>query len=291
MYTMSEYLETWLETYVSPVRAKSTRDGYARAFGHLSQNFFLKNLAEVDALSLQKEVNKLAKVYSRQAQILHVGLNMALNQAVDLELIEDNPMRKVKKPKHRQVHGENLLPDEADRYFLECQQEKAGGLLMLMLCLGLRRNEARGLRNEDLDASGILHVYHQRCSAGDRMPLKSESSRRDIPIPEPLRAIFNGEHGEWVCNVSEKALRSAHKRVLTRCRVERHVTLHGLRHTAATLAMINGEQLTAVQQLLGHKHVSLTADLYVHRNYRIVQHCTNTIFEAFRERVPRLEIV
>ena len=60
--------------------------------------------------------------------------------------------------------------------------------------------------------------------------------------------------------------------------VDRNVTLHGLRHSCATVAILAGCELVTVQKLLGHKHISLTADLYTHRNVKILQRCTNAIF-------------
>ena len=41
------------------------------------------------------------------------------------------------------------------------------------------------------------------------------------------------------------------------------LTAHSLRHTAATLAMINGATLQEVQQLLGHKNINITM-VYLH---------------------------
>ncbi|WP_235498286.1 tyrosine-type recombinase/integrase [Frankia sp. R43] len=40
------------------------------------------------------------------------------------------------------------------------------------------------------------------------------------------------------------------------------ITIHGLRHGAATLALAAGADLKAVQELLGHSTITLTADTY-----------------------------
>jgi integrase len=39
---------------------------------------------------------------------------------------------------------------------------------------------------------------------------------------------------------------------------------HGLRHTAASLAIAAGADLKVVQQMLGHKSATMTLDLYGH---------------------------
>ena len=43
-----------------------------------------------------------------------------------------------------------------------------------------------------------------------------------------------------------------------------HLTPHGLRHTAASLAIAAGANVKVVQQMLGHKTASMTLDLYGH---------------------------
>ncbi|HEY6743024.1 MAG TPA: tyrosine-type recombinase/integrase, partial [Lapillicoccus sp.] len=45
---------------------------------------------------------------------------------------------------------------------------------------------------------------------------------------------------------------------------EPHLTPHGLRHTAASLAIAAGANVKVVQQMLGHKTASMTLDLYGH---------------------------
>ncbi|WP_462203865.1 tyrosine-type recombinase/integrase, partial [Frankia sp. CcWB3] len=42
------------------------------------------------------------------------------------------------------------------------------------------------------------------------------------------------------------------------------ITIHGLRHGAATLALAAGADLKAVQELLGHSTIMITADTYTH---------------------------
>ena len=42
------------------------------------------------------------------------------------------------------------------------------------------------------------------------------------------------------------------------------ITLHGLRHTFASLQLARGEHLKVVQELLGHSSATVTADIYSH---------------------------
>ena len=242
---LTAYIDTWLETYIVPRRAPNTVKAYRYALAHLSAATAQMELAHVDALTLQREVNTLAAVYSRQAQLMYTALRAALSKAVKLGLIEHSPMELVEPPEHETQESEILTPEECQAYINAAFDQPAGKLLVLMICLGLRRNEARGLRCGDLDADGILHLRHQRTREGFG-PLKSHSSRRDIPVPEALRTFFNGEPGAFVADVSEKSLRTQHRKVLQAIGVDKNVTLHGLRHPDVKQATKNNRHFQAL---------------------------------------------
>lgn len=44
----------------------------------------------------------------------------------------------------------------------------------------------------------------------------------------------------------------------------KRVTVHGLRHTSATLLLAAGVQPNVVQKRLGHKQINITLDIYAH---------------------------
>lgn len=292
---LNAYLELWFATYVTPSKAKNTENSYRAALAHLSPEILQADVAALEAINLQREINTLAATYPRQAQILYTVLHAALRRAVKLRLISGSPMELVDKPVHEARRAEYLHHEEAAAYLREAALQPAGALLILMLCLGLRRNEARGLRCGDLDQDGVLHLRWQRDRSGNLAPLKSAASRRDIPVPEGLRAFFVGPGERWVADVGEKSLSRQHRRVLCSIGCDRNITLHGLRHSCATLAIANGIQLAEVSKLLGHAHLSLTCDLYTHADLEMLRRCTNVLYGSFLshtlQRGARLEIV
>ena len=287
---LEAFLITWLDTYIKPKRARNTLESYRFALAHLSAEILAEDLRQLQPLELQREINKLAADYSRQAQILFGVLRQSLRRAVRLHLIEHSPMDAVDPPPHERREAATFTQEEAAAYLAAAHQVEHGRLLVLMLCLGLRRNEARGLRPDDLDGSGILHVRHQRTRDG-LSTLKTRSSRRDIPIPAALRSFFRGPVGEYIDDVSENGLRRAHLAAMRAAGITSSVTLHGLRHTCATLAIENGTQPTTVQRLLGHRHFSTTADFYVHPDRRLLTVCTAVLYNQIARHGARLEIV
>lgn len=293
--SLSEFLALWMDTYIRPNRANNTVRAYQFALAHLSPEILCEDLTELEPIRIQQNVNQVAAEYPRQAQLMFTALRAALKRAERLQMISCNPMGLIDPPEHRPARAEYLREDEAAAYIREAEHAQAGALLILMLCLGLRRNEARGLKNGDLDEDGVLHIRWQRDRSGNLVQLKSDASRRDIPVPEGLRRFFRGNPEEYLVDVSEKSLRTQHRRTLSAIGCTRRVTLHGLRHSCATLALANGVQLAQITKLLGHAHYSLTADLYAHADLVMLQHCTNVIFGSFRspfvQQGARLEIV
>ena len=275
--TLWQYLCLWLDTYVQPKRSKKTVDAYRYALAHLGPEIRTTDLAGLTPLQLQREINSLAGVYSRQAQLMFIALRAALARAVRLGMISASPMDICDPPAHQKRDIDYLTQPEAAAYLAAAWEDPKGPLLILMLCLGLRRNEARAIRAGDLGADGVLRIRHQRTADG-LAPLKSRASRRDIPVPEPLRAIFEGQVGEYLVDCSETALRRSHLAVLAKCGIDRRITLHGLRHTCASLAVQSGSQLVAVQRLLGHSRFGVTADVYVHLDQGMMKNTTLSLF-------------
>lgn len=276
---LRDYLDQWLTNYVEPLHASSTSEGYRYALAHLSPGILGLELEQLEPMALQGEVNACAAAAPRQAQILHVALSSALWKAQKLGLLRLSPMRLVDKPKHRKKEIQFLDAAEAAAYVAALEGNPFRPALLLMLCLGLRRNEARAIRPEDFDGE-VLHVRRQR-RKDQLLPLKTAASVRDIPVPEPLRSIFRGDPEEYLCPGGESTLRDAHRAALSAAGIGKNVTLHGLRHTCATLAIENGAELITVQRLLGHRHFSTTADIYCHPNLNQVERCVTSLCSSF----------
>jgi integrase len=160
-------------------------------------------------------------------------------------------------------------------------------LFHLTALRGLRRGEAAGLRWTDLDLdAGTLTVSGQLQQLGGRLvsgPPKSDAGRRVIALDSTTVAALR-EHGlrqqaeraaaggRWAQTgyvfttpigkpVAPDRLTRLFAKLVAASGLP-PVTLHGLRHGAATLALAAGVALKVVQDQLGHSTVVLTADTY-----------------------------
>ena len=173
------------------------------------------------------------------------------------------------------------------QFLRQARSHRLYALLHLVALRGLRRGEAAGLRWSDLDLdAGTLAVSGQLQQLGGRLvagPPKSDAGRRVIALDKTTIAALR-EHRfrqqaervaagtRWAGSGYVFATRAG--KPVGPDRVTRlfrrlvagsglpPVTLHGLRHGAATLALAAGTDLKVVQDQLGHSTVVLTADTY-----------------------------
>lgn len=267
------YLDQWLETFVRPFRAPSTAACYGRAIAALPPSVASCPLADLDGMAIQAAVNAQARRHPRAAQLTYATLHTALAKAVQLGYLPRHPMAACVKPAHQPRKAAVLTAPQLAAYIRAARAEACFPLLLIIGTLGLRRSEALGLTWACVDLQqGVLHVRQQRVRAGGQLqlrPLKSRASNRALPIPPPLAAELAAIRADqrvvsfsgWVFDTNPDTLRKAHLRVVQQAGLPT-VTLHGLRHSVATIAAAAGCPMKSLQGILGHSKYELTANLY-----------------------------
>lgn len=165
------------------------------------------------------------------------------------------------------------------RAILEAAQEsddrRAAPLAMLAIFAGLRASELRGLSWRQLDLKACAVTIDQRADAmGTIGPPKSAASRRTIPLPaSAVRALKEwklacgpSDHGLIFPSLAGKVMsyRYLSLNVLGAILSSPKVTLHDLRHAAASLWIEQQVEPKRVQAWLGHHSIQVTFDTYGH---------------------------
>ena len=166
-------------------------------------------------------------------------------------------------------------------------------LTVLAVTSAMRRGEIAGLKWKDVDLDeGFLWVKKtledtQEHGLVLKKP-KTETSKRKIHLPaltvSALRAhkaeqnmlrlrlgvgkggerfVFETFQDDQFGPMRPRAITKMFGAFIAGVDVPR-ITLHGLRHTAATSAIRAGENIVAVSKRLGHAQVSITLDIYTH---------------------------
>jgi integrase len=209
------------------------------------------------------------------AKRAHYVLSSILADAVVDNLIARNPAAKVKLPPTRRRRAVYLTHEQVDALAAAAGEHEA--LVLLLAYTGLRWGEAVGLRIGDLDMlRKRATIAENAVQSGGTIDVRTPKShkQRTVPLPEFLlpylsrqcegkgrdEPLFGGDGAGGY-------LRRPHPvsgwfaKAVTEAGIPR-ITPHGLRHTAASLAVSAGANVKAVQKMLGHASATMTLDLY-----------------------------
>lgn len=225
----------------------------------------------------------------------HRLLSTILNHAVQWQIIADNPAARVKPPKVKKTRvacydeaQTMALLDALDREPEESYSFKV--IIALAIHTGLRRGELMGLEWCDVNSEQSTIEVRQSSqyvpSEGviTKEP-KNETSERLVSVPAPVIALlrnYKTHQNAQQLKVGNKWQDS--KRLFTTWDGQPmhpdtiskwlpdflkrhdlpHITLHGLRHTSATLLIGQGVHAKTISTRLGHSNISTTMDIYGH---------------------------
>lgn len=160
-----------------------------------------------------------------------------------------------------------------DRSTLKGKRDYA--MLAMMMTMGLRTIEVVRANVEDIRTKGdatVLYVQgkgHQEKDDLVRMPSHVENAIRDYlsarnvqDLSHPL-FISTSNHNLNGRMTTRSIRRIAKKTFISSGFNSPRLTAHSMRHTAATLSLLNGATLQQAQELLRHKNIA-TTEIYAH---------------------------
>ena len=284
--SLGEWITWWLEETLAQDRAESTLYAYRNmARCHVLPAMGKLPLESVTPLRVQTYLHdKLGEGLSPNTVCKHyVLLTTALGQAVRMELLERSPMDRVTPPKRQETQYTVYTPEQMQRLFAAVAGTMLELPVKLAAYLGLRRSEICGLRWEHVDLQeGVISVREARTEVGGRVVLKvpkTRTSARRLGIAglRDLQALLReiqesrpaASPKDWI--VLRKDGVPPKPDQLTRdllTAVRRaglpHITLHGLRHSFASVANSQGIPMFDISRTLGHSSMAVTSNIYTH---------------------------
>lgn len=219
-------------------------------------------------------------------------LSAAYKHGIYIGQLKENPCRRVILPKGQPRDVRILYADEI-RPFLEAISEvdlNEKVAYELALFLGLRRSEILGLKESDVDiVNGLISIHNTRHRVDGEdveQDTKTVRSTRVLALPNiliidlaRLLQIHRDFPYEKVDYLIQDGFGNAINPQTLSSRLVRledgkglpHVTLHGLRHTYASLLHSRGVDMANISAELGHSNLATTMNIYTH----ILQSATN----------------
>jgi integrase/recombinase XerC len=176
----------------------------------------------------------------------------------------DVPILKISKLPEARPIPMVLSPDEIVR-MLEAADPMHRALILCLYGLGLRMNEARNIRRQDIDPDNRTLTVKQKGGSFKLLPLTPALLSALLEIVQP-RPTSQAEDYIFLSRRSGKPvydIRAALRRICKDARITKRVTPHLFRHSCATHLMSSGISSRIVQKFLGHKAIT-TTEFYTH---------------------------
>lgn len=216
-------------------------------------------------------------------------LRAALNQAVRWQLLSRNPAAVVDGPRIEQYEINPFSPDEARTFLSALKGDRLEALYSVALTMGLRQGEALGLRWQDVDLQmGYIRISKQLQRIEGKLQLvepKTKRSRRSLALPASIAKalaahrdrqleertkagdrwietglVFTTPEGKGIDGTA--ITKQFHQKLQLAGLPQRR--FHDLRHSCATLLLVQGVSPRVVMDVLGHSQIGLTTNTYSH---------------------------
>lgn len=275
-----DYYSKWIAIYKEGAIRDVTMNKYRLTQTWLEKLIPNLSLCELTRVSYQQLLNDYAEFHERQTTMdFHHQLKGAILDAVDEGLIDRDPTRKAivkgkpprnKKPKYlnqfelHKLLGELNLGSEINWDWL----------ILLIAKTGLRFSEAIALTPKDFDFAhqvvSVNKTWDYKKNTGF-VPTKNRSSVRKVeldwqmiiqfseltkalPSSDPI--FINGPvYNSTANSILERRCKQAEIPV---------ISIHGLRHTHASLLLFAGVSIASVARRLGHASINTTQKTYLH---------------------------
>lgn len=299
-----KYYMQWIRLYKEGAIRPVTLEKYYLTYRMLRKLAPDLHLNELDRRAYQAILNKYALTHERKTVMdFHHHLKASLVDAVDDGIIERDPSRRViikgqkqssKKTKFLSLYQLQQLLRQLDLG----PKISWDWFILLVSKTGLRYAEALALTPKDFNFQKseitINKSWDYKSKVGHFQPTKNKSSNRVVIIDwrtanqfkpliaelDPDQPIFVPEHKRVFNSTINFKLNQYCRRAGIPV-----ISIHGLRHTHASLLLFEGVSIASVAKRLGHANTITTQQTYLH----IIQELENKDNDKVMQHLSKLD--
>jgi len=283
-----DYFEEWIETYKVGAIQTATLNKYYMAARHLRDICPKLLMSEFDRREYQRIINEYAKTHEKQTttDFHHQIKGCILDAFHDGILAKDPTYRAVLKGKEPAEKRKKFLQKEELAKLIQALDLSSGinrdWFIFLTAKTGMRYAEALAITPADFDWNRatltIDKTWDYKTTTGGFKKTKTESSIRTIlidwqivgqfkplvenlPENEPI-FIEKLENGQYKRQFNS----TMGKHLIQKCKDLgiAEISLHGLRHTHASVLLAENVSIHTISARLGHANVGVTQETYAH---------------------------
>lgn len=186
-----------------------------------------------------------------------------VRMALDDELIVRDPFRRYKM-RSEKTHKEHLterdvrkIEDKVDE--LDGTEKEVARGFLFSIYTGLRYSDVCSIKSDNIRKLGThkwMYVKMKKTKAEVKIPLDKMFSGKALKLLEGRGHQFKLPSNSRTNMILSKIMR--------KCGIRKHITMHCGRVTCATLCLSRGMPITTIQHILGHRDVNTTARVYAH---------------------------
>lgn len=292
--TVGQWLAYWLDQVVRPSRSASTLHGYTMIVrNHLAPALGSIRLTELTTAQIQQYLNR------KQAQGLcgntvrkHSGLlHNALEQACRQGLLDRNAAEYAVSPASTVPEHHFYDSKTMSRLFEVLSGTSLEPVVKLAGYLGLRRSEICALKWRNVDRENkVITIAEARTAVNGRSVNKGTKNSASVrrlgyrglaDLEELMERLWRQRQEEMlrmgdayedqdfvICHDGGRPYQADYlsnrlQRVLAKTELP-YVTLHGLRHSFASIAHSRNVPLFGISKALGHSSTNTTSRIYMH---------------------------
>lgn len=295
----SDTVEDWLNYWYNNIVLNSCEESTAYGYKNIIKKHIVPSIGSIQLQKLKPQDiqsyyndklndddNPLGANTIRKH---HALLKTALSVAVTQDVLLNNPTDKVVPPKYKKPKIKYYDVDEMKRLFKLVEETRLECVVWILGMTGMRRSELCGLTWNDIDfADKIITIESARVNVGSKIidkDTKNTHSTRKVSIDDDLVNVLlkekqRQEHNRKI--LGKHYIESDYVIVMEHGKPYRPnylselftnfitnnnlppLTLHGLRHTVASVANDAGVGMYEISKILGHSNTGTTSKIYTH---------------------------
>lgn len=286
IHTYEQIYNRWYEEYKTTVKA-STLLKTERVFkNHILPAFGNKPIQDIKPMDAQNQMNIWHKKLVRASMVMNYA-GLVFDYAIRMQLINMNPTKVIKKPVRKESVREDkdmnfYDKDELKKFMAALENNnnfRAFVYFRLLAFTGMRKGESLALKWSDIDlekqtlyinkavsrsATGLYIQTPKTPSSIRRISIddKTVSILQEYKKESPDGLVFQSEDGGILSPAKpRKWYLTAMKNLPDDFK---QISIHGFRHTHASLLFEAGASIKDVQSRLGHSDIQTTMDVYTH---------------------------
>ena len=278
-----KYYLDWIHIYKDNAVRQVTLDKYYLVQKRLKELAPDLHMNELNRRNYQQILNLYARNHEKTTTLdFHHHLKASLFDAVDDGLLKIDPTRRaiIKgcSPSEKKIKYLNLFDLQKLLRSLDLNSELNWDWFFLLIAkTGLRFAEALALTKEDFDFEKqriiINKSWNYKEKIGHFQPTKNESSNRTVMVDWQLMQQFQSlirskEDNQLIfLDKNQRVYNSTlNQKLATYCEKLDIpiISIHGLRHTHASLLLYEGVSIASVAKRLGHSNTTTTQETYIH---------------------------